>query len=99
MRGEVYREASRELAPRQDGRGNIADGGDAVRVQVQTVPMLLDVTPGSWYVGLDQPLANLAIAALEPDTQSSYVANGLIGSVTGVARVLLRPELRTSTLP
>jgi len=99
MRGEVYREVSRSSAPRQDGRGQIADGGEVVLVQVQTVPMLLDVTPGGWYVGLDQPLANLAIAALEPDTQSSYVASGLIGNVGAVARVLLRPELRTSALP
>ena len=70
-----------------------------LRVQVQLVSTLLDAPLGSYYVGLDQPLANLVIAALEPDTQNSYVANGIVSGVAAQARVLLRPELRMTVLP
>ncbi|WP_341886945.1 M14 family metallocarboxypeptidase [Variovorax sp. YR752] len=90
VRGEAYRETSRSA---------VADTPGAVLPQVETVPALLDVVPGSWYVPLDQPLANLAVAALEPDTPSSYVANGLVSGVTAVSRVLARPGFRTSPLP
>ena len=90
VRGETYRETSRSA---------VADTPGAVLPQVETVPALLDVTPGSWYVPLDQPLANLAVAALEPDTPSSYVANGLVSGVSAVSRVLARPGFRTSPLP
>jgi hypothetical protein len=90
VRGETYRETSRSAAAEVPG---------ALLVQVETVPALLDVTPGSWYVPLDQPLAHLAVAALEPDTPSSYVASGLVSRVDGVARVLARPAARTSVLP
>ena len=90
VRGETYREISRSTA---------ADAPGAVLVQVEAVPALLDVTPGSWYVPLDQPLAALAVAALEPDTPYSYLANGLVNNVAGVARVLARPAARVSVLP
>ncbi len=69
-------------------------------VPLETVPALLDVERGSWYVPLDQPLAALASAALEPDAPGGYVAQGLIaGGLRGVARVLARPGFRLSTLP
>ena len=35
----------------------------------------LRVRPGDFFIPLGQPLANVAVAALEPDTQSSYAAN------------------------
>lgn len=90
VRGESFRETSRSA---------LADAPGALLPQVETVPALIDVEPGSWYVPLDQPLAALAIAALEPDTPSSYVTHGLVGGVTAVSRVLARPGFRTSALP
>ena len=99
VRGELYRETARESGVRQDVRGALFDAGGVVRVQVETVPALLDVVPGSWYVPLDQPLANLAVAALEPDTQNSYLANHIVGELSGLARVMARPEFRLSVLP
>jgi len=63
------------------------------------VPALIDVPAGSYYVGLDQPLANLVIAALEPDTQNSFVANRIVNAVTAQARVLQLPELKLSAVP
>jgi hypothetical protein len=38
-------------------------------------------------------------AALEPDTQNSYVTNRVVSGVDGEARVLLRPELRMTPVP
>ena len=103
LRGETYRQTdqgtAREVGVRQDVRGSIADGGGVLRVQVELVSTLLDAPLGSYYVGLDQPLANLVIAALEPDTQNSYVANGILNGVASQARVLQRPEVSMTVLP
>ena len=96
LRGEVYRETARDTVPRQDVLG---PSGNVVRVRVQTVPALLDVKVGSYYVPLDQPLANLALVALEPDTQNSYLANRIVESVDNAARVLARPTVKTSPVP
>jgi hypothetical protein len=99
MRGETYRETARAEGSRADVRGTIADAGSVLRVQVQTVPTLLDVAPGSYYVPLDQPLANLVLAALEPDTQNSYLSNRILDSVASVARVMARPEVKLTPVP
>ena len=99
MRGETYREMSRELGVRQDVRGSIADGDGVLRVQVETVPSAVDAVIGSYYVSLNQPLANLVIAALEPDTQNSYITNRIVSAVQNQARVMLRPEARMTALP
>jgi hypothetical protein len=99
VRGESYRETAREAGARQDVRGALFDAGGIVRVQVETVPALLDVSPGGWYVPLDQPLANLAVAALEPDTQNGFFANGIVSALPNQARVMARPEFRLSVLP
>ena len=99
VRGETYTETARELGVRNDVRGTIADAGGILRVEVDTVAALIDAPAGSYYVPLDQPFANLAVAALEPDSQNSYVANRIIASTAGVSRVMARPEWRMSTLP
>jgi Zinc carboxypeptidase len=99
VRGETYSETARDVGTRTDVRGSIADADGVVHVQVETVPALIDAPTGSYYVTLDQPFANLALAALEPDTQNSYVAHRIIAAVSGVSRVMARPEWRMSTLP
>ena len=48
---------------------------------------------GSFYVPLNQPRANLAVAALEPDTQNSFFANHLIEELDSVARIMAPPSL------
>jgi hypothetical protein len=99
MRGEIYHETSRSVGVRSDVRGSIADAEGVVHVKVETVPALLDVKAGSYYVPLDQPLANLAVAALEPDTQDSFVANRIVSSVDGEARVMSPPLAKMTPLP
>jgi hypothetical protein len=99
VRGETYRELSREVVARQDVRGALFDAGGVLRVKVQTVPALIDLSPGGYYVPLDQPLANLIVAALEPDTQNSFFANRIVTSATGEARLLARPDLKGTPVP
>jgi hypothetical protein len=99
VRGELYREIEREVGERQDVRGPLADPGGIVRVKVQTVPALVDMKAGSYYVPLDQPLGNLIVAALEPDTQNSFFANRLVTSIDGQARMLERIELKGASVP
>jgi hypothetical protein len=99
LRGETYTELARDLAPRSDVRGSIADAGGALRVKVDLVPALLDVRSGSYYIGLDQPLANLVVAAMEPDTQNGFVANRIVSDLKSQARVLQRPEVKMTPMP
>ena len=77
---------------RQDARGAIGDSQDNIRVlRVRTQPGQVMPTPGSHYVTLNQPLAALASAALEPDSQNSFVANRLLAIEAGQLRRVMRP--------
>ena len=96
VRGETYRESGRETIA---ARGAAANAGATTRLRVQTTPTLLDLAAGGYYVSLEQPLAHLAIAVLEPEAPSSFAANGVIASVAGEARILLRPQIRMSAVP
>jgi len=96
LRGEGYRETGREPV---DGEDATANGAAATRIKVQMVPALLDVAAGGYYVSLEQPLANLAVAALEPEAPASFAANGIIGAVAREARILARPDVRMTAVP
>ena len=51
-----------------------------------------EVVPGTVYIPLDQPLAAIITAALEPDSQNSYAANRLLDlEVAELRRVMARP--------
>jgi len=89
MRGETYRETGRDSPT----------GAGGARLRVQTQPVLLDVPAGSFFVSLEQPLANLAIAVLEPESPAGFAANGVIANVTSIARVLARPDFRATAVP
>jgi hypothetical protein len=91
VRGETYRETGRDSLPASGGRG--------AHLRVQTAPVLLDLAAGGYYVSMAQPLANLAIAALEPESPAGYAANGVITGVASEARVLDRPRMRMVGLP
>ena len=99
VQGESYRELSRTSGARQDARGTIADAAAAIAVQVELVSALIDMPAGSYYVPLTQPLANLVIAAMEPDTQNGFVANRIIASVDRLARVRVLPEAKLTAVP
>jgi hypothetical protein len=61
--------------------------------QVQLRRNAIDVPVGSYYVPLNQPLANLAVAALEPDSPAGYIARQVIEDVSEVARIVSTPSL------
>ena len=63
-------------------------------MDVALVRSLIDVPTGSYYVALNQPLAHLALAALEPDTQNSFYANHILDDLKGIARVMAEPTVR-----
>lgn len=99
MLADTYRETSRSSGERADVRGAIADASPIVRVGVSLTRGLVDVPRGSYYVTMNQPLANVALAALEPDTQSSFFANGLLDSLQSTVRVVSEPNLALEDLP
>ena len=98
MLGDIYRETARSAGVRQDVRGAIADAGQIVKIEVALVRGVIDVPVGSYYVPLAQPLANLVIAALEPDTQSSFFSNRLFEGLASTARVMSEPTLKAEEL-
>lgn len=48
---------------------------------------------GSYYLSMNQPMANIAAAALEPDTPYSYLARGLVPALSDMARVMAPPSV------
>jgi hypothetical protein len=80
---------------RQDARGAIDDGGGPplrlLRVRTEAQHEAMDA--GLVYVPMDQPLAGLVAAALEPDSQNSFAANHLLDpDAARLRRVMKRPE-------
>lgn len=67
--------------------GYVASGTGA-DTKISVVRNAIDAVTGSYYISLNQPLAHVAAAALEPDTPYSYAANGIIGSLSDLARVM-----------
>jgi len=96
---DSYQETSRAAGERQDVRGTIAAGSPIIEAQVSLARGVVDAPRGSYYVPLNQPLANLAFAALEPDTQSSYFANRILEDLQSAARVMAEPTLKLEELP
>lgn len=99
VRGETYNELGREVGARADVRGVIADAAASVRVTVEPVPALIDAPAGSFFVPLTQPLGNLVVAALEPDTQNSFFAAGIVPALDREARLLALPEAKLDPVP
>jgi hypothetical protein len=97
LQAEAWRERGRSESARPDVRGTVADAAQTmITVQVELAPQALAAPAGSWYVPLDQPMANLAVAALEPDTPSSYFANRIVGALDGAMRVRAPPTVALS---
>ncbi|MDB5743723.1 MAG: peptidase carboxypeptidase [Polaromonas sp.] len=99
--GDLYRESSRSSpdSAQQGLRGTTGGQPPAQKIEVALTRGVIDAPAGSYYVPLNQPLANLVIAALEPDTATSYFANRLLDSLASTARVMSEPSVRTEELP
>jgi hypothetical protein len=82
--GERYRITRVQETKKEDVRRNDDDGAaNVVQITTEIEPTRLMLKKGDFYVPMDQPLANVIAAALEPETQSSYAAN----------RVLMLPKV------
>ena len=92
LQAEAWRETSRVEGARPDVRGALDDGYAVRLVQVATEAARLAVPAGSWYVSLAQPLAQLVVAALEPDSPNSYFANHVLADLAAAARVTAVPS-------
>ena len=97
--GDLYKETARSSGTRQDVRGGISDAAPIIKTEVALTRSLVDISAGSFYVPLGQPLGNLVLAALEPDTQNSYFANHLLGTLDDTVRVMTEPTVRMERLP
>ena len=53
----------------------------------------IDTPSGSYYISLNQAKANLVAAALEPDTQHSYMYKHLITMPSDIARIVATPSV------
>jgi hypothetical protein len=89
---ERYVVTKEDKGQRQDARGAIEDDAPMRAFEVRTERQRERIAKGAVYVPLDQPLAPLIEAALEPDSQNSYAANRVLdlGSA-GLRRVLAKP--------
>ncbi len=67
------------------------DRGEGLKLTTRRAS--IDVPEGSYYVPMNQTLANLAAAALEPDTRGSYYAHQLLPGLQDAARVMANPPL------
>jgi hypothetical protein len=97
--GDSYREVSRTTGERLDVRGTIAAAAPVINAQVSLVRGVYDVPRNSYYITLNQPLGNLVLAALEPDTQNSYFANSVLPDLQSTVRVMTEPTVKMEALP
>lgn len=76
---ERYDIVERKANRKADVTGKIGKAGnDMIELTTKLGEEVLTGIKNYYYVPMNQPLANLAVAALEPETQSSFVANGII---------------------
>lgn len=98
LQGDMYLETTRPTDKAAQDARRIPSVATTPPLPVVTdvtlVRGVIDAPAGSYYIPLNQPLANLAIAALEPDTPSSYFSNQLIEGLASVARIMLEPSLQ-----
>ena len=85
--GQLLAESYNEAAPTG------GTGQNSQRKGLLLTRGALEAEVGSYYVSLNQANANLALAALEPDTSYSYVSAGLIPTLADVARVAAPPSV------
>jgi hypothetical protein len=83
---------------KEDVRRNDEDTqSNVLRLTTRLVRGQVRVHRGDWYVPLDQPLANVIVAALEPEPQSSYASNRLLSLPSQAGMDAFLPLYRVPT--
>lgn len=95
---ERYRVVSQTAGARQDARGAIDDGAPIAVIRVRRTRVRERVAAGSWFIDLRQPLGALVAAALEPDSQNSFAAAGLVDVAAGALRRVITVPAALSLL-
>lgn len=88
---ETYTVLRETGGQRADARGSIAAERPIRDLTVATEAGQRSLPAGSWYVSMYQPLASLVAAALEPDSQNSYVANHVLDLSPDALMRVMRP--------
>lgn len=94
--GEHYRARELTAGAKEDGRGDDVGAGAIVKGVYDLEPAEIVVAPGDLFIPMDQPLAGLVAAMMEPENDSGLVANRLIPATKGerlpIARLSRAPE-------
>ena len=95
VEGERYRITRLQESKKEDVRRNDEDTASSIaQVSATTEPVQIAIAAGDFVVPMDQPLANVVAAALEPDTQSSFAANHVLTLPHAPAEGALLPLYR-----
>lgn len=81
--GDHYRAKDITAGAKEDGRGDDIGAGAIVKGTFVLEQADISVVPGDVFVPLDQPLAGLAAALLEPESDAGIVANRLAPVASG----------------
>jgi hypothetical protein len=81
--GDQYRATEITTGAKEDGRGDDTGAGAIVKGTYVLEKADIPVVPDGVYIPLDQPLAGLAAALLEPESDAGIVANRLVPVATG----------------
>jgi hypothetical protein len=93
--GDHYRATDITTGAKKDGRGDDTGAGAIVKGTYVLEQAEIPVVPDDVYVPLNQPLAGLAAALLEPESDAGIVANRLVP----VAKGQLLPIARLNRAP
>ena len=93
---ERYVVTKEDTGHRQDARGAIEDGEPMRAYEVRTERAREHVGRGTVWIPLEQPLAPLIEAALEPDSQNSFAANRVLDAGPAAVRRVIEPIARPS---
>lgn len=99
MLGDIYDDGSLKVdMPKSADATPAGMVAPALKPSIEIVRGVIDAPIGSYYLTMNQPLANLLIAALEPDSPSSYFASGMLSDLGNVARVMSEPSITAEKL-
>jgi hypothetical protein len=91
-----YRVDAIATGAKEDGRGDDTGAGAIVKGVYSLSQETFSIGPGDIYIPLDQPLAGLVAALLEPESDAGLVANRLVpaekGELLQISRLNQTPD-------
>lgn len=91
-----YRVDAIATGAKEDGRGDDTGAGAIVKGVYSLNQATVSIEPGDIYIPLDQPLAGLVVALLEPESDAGLVANRFVpaekGELLRICRLSQTPE-------